>query len=62
VIAPGCPCCQGNLTMRVTLARVLRLEHPDHLVLALIDGEHRESVRRWLEAPPFGTLIAVHDI
>jgi len=44
VLAPGCPCCNGNLTLRVTLARVLRLEAPRNLIIAIIDERHQESL------------------
>ena len=47
-IAPACPCCTGNLTMRVTLNRVLR-EPPAMLFLGLSDASHLESVRRFLQ-------------
>lgn len=61
VIAPGCPCCLGNLTMRVTLARVLQQEAPRHLVLALIDASHRERVRAWLQSPPYASRLVLKD-
>jgi hypothetical protein len=59
VIAPGCPCCLGNLTMRVTLARVLRQEAPARLVLALIEASHRERVLAWLQSPPYDRLLHI---
>ena len=47
-IAPGCPCCTGNLTLRVTLNRVLR-QPPETLFLSLADASHRESVKSFLQ-------------
>lgn len=47
-IAPGCPCCTGNLTMQVTLNRVLR-HPPNQLFLSLADASHRESVKSFLQ-------------
>lgn len=47
-IAPGCPCCTGSLTLRVTLNRVLRTP-PDILFLSLTDASHLESVQRFLQ-------------
>lgn len=47
-IAPGCPCCTGKLTMRVTLNRVLR-ENPDQLFLSLANNEHLASVIDFLQ-------------
>jgi len=62
VIAAGCPCCLGNLTMRVTLARVLQQENPRHLVLALIDAGHAERVHAWLTAPPYASRLALRAL
>ena len=47
-IAPGCPCCTGNLTMQVTLNRILR-DPPAALFLSLADASHLESVRSFLQ-------------
>jgi hypothetical protein len=55
-IAPGCPCCIGNLTMRVTLNRVLR-KAPDQLYLSLSSSSHLEQVRSFLMQPPYNNLI-----
>jgi hypothetical protein len=46
-IAPGCPCCTGNLTLRVTLNRLLR-NPPGLLFMSLSDASHLESVQRFL--------------
>ncbi len=47
-VAPGCPCCSGNLTMRITLNRVLR-EKPARLFLSLANAEHKAKVREFLQ-------------
>jgi hypothetical protein len=47
-IAPGCPCCTGNLTMRVTLNRLLR-EPPAILFLSLANSSHLGSVKSFLQ-------------
>ena len=46
-IAPGCPCCTGSLTMRVTLNRLLR-HPPDVLFMSLTDASHLASVQSFL--------------
>lgn len=51
-VAPGCPCCTGNLTMRVTLNRLLR-QAPARLYLSLADASHREQVRAFLQDPQY---------
>lgn len=57
-IAPGCPCCIGNLTMRVTLNRILRC-HPEdlYLYISLATPMHLDQVRNFLMQPPYDKLI-----
>ncbi|MGZ5817111.1 MAG: GTPase [Burkholderiaceae bacterium] len=55
-IAPGCPCCIGNLTMRVTLNRILR-HPPDYLYISMATPLHLDQVRRFLMQPPYDKLI-----
>ena len=57
-VAPGCPCCTGNLTMRVTLTRVLR-RSPARLYLSLSDATHREQVLMFLQTPQYLDLLAI---
>jgi len=57
-VAPGCPCCTGNLTMRVTLNRVLR-RSPAKLYLSLSDATHRDEVLLFLQAPQYLDLLAI---
>ena len=47
-IAAGCPCCTGNLTMRVMLNRALK-EKPDQLFLSLASPLHLISIRDFLQ-------------
>lgn len=47
-VAPGCPCCSGNLTMRVTLNRLLRCA-PARLYLSLADASHKPQVAAFLQ-------------
>ncbi len=51
-IAPGCLCCSGNLTMRVTLNRLLR-QRPAALYISLASSEHLEQIEAFLSAPPY---------
>jgi hypothetical protein len=55
-IAPGCICCIGNLTMRVTLNRILR-HPPERLYLSLAATNHLEEIRRFLTQPPYDALL-----
>ncbi len=47
-VAPGCPCCSGNLTMRVTLNRLLR-RAPERLYLSIADASHKSQVAAFLQ-------------
>jgi G3E family GTPase len=55
-IAPGCPCCIGNLTMRVTLNRVLR-HPPDYLFISLASTAHLQQTRQFLTSAPYDTHL-----
>ena len=55
-IAPGCLCCTGNLTMRVTLNRLLRTP-PQHLFISLASSDHLEQLRAFLRDPPYDELL-----
>lgn len=55
-IAPGCLCCTGNLTMRVTLNRMLRRK-PARLYIGLANSEHLENIRLFLSQAPYDALL-----
>ena len=55
-IAPGCACCTGNLTMRVTLNRMLRRK-PTHLYIGLATSGHLAGIRDFLTQPPYDKLL-----
>lgn len=55
-IAPGCLCCTGNLTMRVTLNRMLR-HGPALLYIGLATSEHLEQIRLFLSQNPYDKLL-----
>jgi hypothetical protein len=59
-IAPGCPCCTGNLTMRVTLNRILR-RPPTRLFISLVSADHLEQIRRFLQQPPYDNLLTLTE-
>lgn len=60
-IAPGCLCCSGNLTMRVTLNRVLR-RPPARLFISLSSSEHLEGIRAFLTQPPYNDLLSLTEL
>ena len=57
-IAPGCPCCSGNLVMRVTLNRVLR-QSPDTLFISLADSAHLMQIRQFLSQEPYAQFLSL---
>ncbi|MBC3933826.1 GTPase [Undibacterium rugosum] len=56
-IAPGCFCCIGNLTMKVTLNRLLR-QPLTHLYLAVASIEHLDNILQTLAQPPYQQRFA----
>lgn len=59
-IAPGCPCCSGNLTMRVTLNRILR-RPPQRLYLSLASAAHLPQIRRFLQEAQYQSLLSLSE-
>ncbi|MEO6921424.1 MAG: GTPase [Collimonas sp.] len=57
-IAPGCFCCIGNLTLRVTLNRLLR-KPPQRLYLSIADSSHLQQIRAFLSQPPYDAYLAM---
>jgi Fe-S cluster biogenesis protein NfuA len=61
-MAPGCPCCSGNLTMRVMLNRALK-EKPDLVFLSLANSMHLTAIRDFLQEDQYsGRLNLGFDI
>lgn len=57
-IAPGCVCCTGNLTMRVTLNRMLR-RHPARLYISLATPAHLDRIRSFLTQAPYDDFLTL---
>ena len=55
-IAPACLCCTGNLVLRVTLNRILRLR-PERLFVGVASVDHLDQLRSWLQNPPYDQLL-----
>lgn len=61
-IAPGCFCCAGNLTLRVSLDRILRTR-PARLYIGLATTLHLDAIRAALSVAPYdGWLALTADI
>src|SRR5438552_14442356 len=59
-IAPGCFCCVGNLTLRVTLNRLLR-SHPPRLYISIADTTHLDKIREFLSQAPYDDWLTLSD-
>lgn len=59
-IAAGCPCCIGNLTLRVHLNRILR-RPPARLYIGLASASHLEQIRHFLRQPPYDGLLQLNQ-
>lgn len=59
-IAPGCPCCTGSLTMRVTLNRVLR-HAPRQLFIGLAHTSHLQQFRTFLRTDSYSRLLTLTE-
>ncbi|AMP03047.1 hypothetical protein [Collimonas pratensis] len=57
-IAPGCFCCIGNLTLRVTLNRLLR-KAPARLFISIADDTHLSQIRAFLSQPPYDAYLSL---
>lgn len=64
----GCPCCTGNLTMRVSLARAIRETQPDRILIELPWGAHLAKTLSLFgdpllaESVTLSRLVAVIDV
>lgn len=57
-IAPGCFCCIGNISLRVTLNRTLR-QKPAHIFLAIATDEHLDKLKASLQEAPYTELLEI---
>ncbi|KAF4000026.1 GTPase [Glaciimonas immobilis] len=57
-VAPGCLCCVGNLTLRVTLNRMLR-SRPRRLFISIANVTHIETIRILLRSPPYDAWLTL---
>lgn len=59
-IAPGCLCCSGNLVMRVSINRLLRLK-PARLFISLATTSHHPQLRAILQQAPYDQWLTLGD-
>lgn len=61
-IAPGCFCCIGNLVMRVSLNRLLRMQ-PQQIFIGIASDVHLDNVKQTLTQTPYDNLLSLeHSI
>jgi len=55
----ACPCCLGQLPLRVAIVRLVRLQRPDAVLLLLAAAAHAGRVRALLADGSLGVRFAV---
>lgn len=58
-IAPGCFCCIGNLSLRVTLNRALR-QKPANIYLGIASDAHLDKLLLILQDPTYTNLLEIN--
>jgi G3E family GTPase len=53
----GCPCCTGRVEMQVTLARLIRTQRPNGVVVVLPDASHLPALRKALSEWPLSESV-----
>ncbi|MFZ6871889.1 GTPase [Undibacterium sp. Di27W] len=59
-IAPGCFCCIGNLSLRVTLNRALR-QKPANIYLGIASDAHLDKLLLTLQDPTYTNLLELNS-
>lgn len=59
-IAPGCFCCIGNLVMRVSLNRLLRIQ-PQQVFIGIASDAHLDNVKQTLAQAPYDSLLSLEQ-
>lgn len=57
-LSPGCLCCSSKLVLTTHLARTLRLNQPDVLLVELESQSHPEQVLKLLKEPQWNDWFA----
>lgn len=60
-VAPGCMCCVGNITMRVSLNRLLR-SRPERLFIGVASSTHLPDLQALLTSAPYDTWLELHTL
>lgn len=58
-LAAGCVCCVGQVPLRVTLTRTVRMHRPHEVLLLLATPDHLARVRALLEDGSLGVRFEV---
>lgn len=61
-LSSQCVCCVGQLPLRVTLARILRMEKPLRIILELAHDEHLSEVQRLLAHGSFSEYLVLEAL
>lgn len=53
----GCPCCVGRVMLQVTLARLLREQRPERVLVVALAHTHEDAALAMLREPPLGDYV-----
>ncbi len=54
---PGCPCCTARVELQVSLARLLRAQRPEGVLVVVPDREHFPALARALRERPLADYV-----
>ncbi len=57
----ACPCCVGRVELQVELARLLRMQRPQGVLVELLDASHRPTLLRALAELPLAQYVRLEE-
>jgi hypothetical protein len=55
----ACPCCVGRVQLQIDLARLIREERPQGVLIELANADHLPALRRALAEWPLSQYVAL---
>ena len=57
----GCPCCVGRVELQVELARLIRVQRPQGVLIEMADASHQPALLRALAELPLAQYVRVEE-
>jgi hypothetical protein len=57
----ACPCCTGRVELQVALARLIRTQRPQGVLIGLPDAAHRPALLRALAERPLAQYVQLEE-